>query len=128
MTAPATSEPSAIELSEQAVSIMAMATTLARRGMPSPARWSRTIGPTVGRSSTQRSKRGLDRAKHAAASTKNPVVGRPGTTMPTVPSATAANPSTSRVRRTVAGYPTRVAMSRTIRTTSSAMTVSDSAE
>ena len=32
-------------LRAQAVSIMAMARTLARRGMPSPARWSRTMRP-----------------------------------------------------------------------------------
>src|SRR5215471_20246741 len=82
-------EPSDHELSEQAVSIMATAMILARRGIPRPARWSRTSGPIVGSPSTHASNRGLDRAKQAAARTKNPVVGSPGTTMPTVPSPTA---------------------------------------
>jgi hypothetical protein len=82
-----------------------MASTLARRGIPSPARWSRTSGPILGRPSTQASNRGLDRAKQAAASTKNPVVGRPGTTMPTVPSATASQPTASRPARRTAPTP-----------------------
>jgi hypothetical protein len=97
ITTPAsTRDPNASELSVQAVSIMAMATTFARRGMPSPARWSRTSGPILGRPSTHCSNRGLDRAKQAAASTKKPVVGNPGTTMPSPPSATASHPSANR--------------------------------
>src|ERR671910_2747021 len=106
MTTPASSgDPSASELSAQAVSIMAMASTLARRGMPSPARWSRTSGPILGRPRTQRSKRGLDFAKHAAASTKNPVVGSPGTTTPMPPRTTASHPSVSQPTRRSTALP-----------------------
>lgn len=76
-----------------AVHIMAMATRLDRRGMPKPSRWSRTIGPMRGRSRTHCSKRGLERAKHEAATMKNTVVGSPGTTTPTVPTPTDAKPS-----------------------------------
>src|SRR5690606_33943781 len=98
-TAARTGWPSTTELTAQAVSIMPIATTLMRRGIPRPSRWSRTIGPILGRPSTHRSNRGLDRAKHHAANTKNPVVGRPGTTMPRPPRPTAAQPRASSATR-----------------------------
>ena len=86
-------------LRETAITIIAIAVTLALRGIPRPARYSRTSGPTLGRPRTHCSKRGLDLAKQEAASTKNPVVGSPGTTTPRAPSATATHPSAIQPQR-----------------------------
>src|SRR4051812_30638427 len=56
-------------------------------------------GPTWGSESSHASNRGLDRAKHHAAMMKNTVDGRPGTKMPTVPTATATHPSVNHSQR-----------------------------
>ena len=119
--------------------------TLARRGIPSPARLSFTSWPTIGRDRTHRSNRGLDRAKAHAASTKKPVVGRPGTITPRLPSPTARKPTAIQTPRAAArrarpgagagvappawfagrrlGHPTRAATSLTMRMMTSTITL-----
>jgi len=76
-----------------------IAHAFARRRMPSPARWSRTIGPMRGNSRTHCSNRGLDFAKHDAATMKKTVVGNPGTMTPTPPIPTAHQPAPNHNQR-----------------------------
>lgn len=87
-------------LAPGAIKIIVTASIFDRRGMPSPARWSATSAPMRGSSRTHRSRRGLQRAKQAAATMKNTVVGRPGTTIPTPPTATASKPAANQSQAT----------------------------
>ena len=83
----------------QTTTIEVMAATLAAPGHAEAGPVVATIGPMPGRASTHCSKRGLERTKQAAAMMKNTVVGRPGTTSPMEPMATASHPSPNQSHR-----------------------------
>lgn len=72
---------------------------LAASGMARRRRQSRSAGPKPGWSRSQASSRGAERANPKAARMRKGVVGSSGTTTPTRPSASAAEPSANQSRR-----------------------------
>src|SRR5690242_11898468 len=75
------------------------AKTLAFTGMAPCSRQLRSVGPNWGWFSSQRSSRGDERAKQAAARMRNGVVGNSGRKAPTKPTATSTQPAAKKAGR-----------------------------